>query len=87
MEYQERSDRMMELKTVSSRQCILTLGLRTMMIMLVRDVLSLADQQQTKELKRVKLVKDGPGWWINFFKDSSDLGLFNGSDPAHQDCI
>ena len=34
-----------------------------------------------------QLVKDGPGWWINFFKDLSDLGLFNGSDPAHQDCI
>lgn len=34
-----------------------------------------------------QLVKDGPGWWINFFKDLSDLGLFNGSDPVHQDCI
>ena len=34
-----------------------------------------------------QLVKDCPGWWINFFKDLSDLGLFNGSDPAHQDCI
>lgn len=22
-----------------------------------------------------------------FFKDSSDLGLFNGSDPVHQECI
>lgn len=33
------------------------------------------------------LVKDGPGWWINFFKDLSDLGLFNSSDPVHVDCI
>ena len=34
-----------------------------------------------------QLVKDGPGWWINFFKDLSDLGLFIGSDPVHQECI
>ena len=34
-----------------------------------------------------QLVKDCPGWWINFFKDLSDLGLFNGSDPVHQECI
>ena len=32
-------------------------------------------------------MKDCPGWWINFFKDSSDLGLFNGSDPVHHECI
>lgn len=32
-------------------------------------------------------MKDCPGWWINFSKDSSDLGLFNGSDPVHHECI
>lgn len=34
-----------------------------------------------------QLVKDCSGWWINFFKDLSDLGLFNGFDPVHQECI
>ena len=34
-----------------------------------------------------QLVKDGPGWWINFFKDLRDLHLFNDSDPAHIECI
>ena len=34
-----------------------------------------------------QLVKDCPSWWINFFKDLSDLGLYNGSDPVHQECI
>ena len=29
----------------------------------------------------------GPGWWINLFKDLSELGLFNISDPAHHECI
>ncbi len=33
------------------------------------------------------LVKDGPGWWINFFKDLRDLNLFNDSDPIHIECI
>ena len=33
------------------------------------------------------LVKDGPGWWINFFKDLRDFGLFNDADPVHVDCI
>ncbi|PFX16238.1 hypothetical protein AWC38_SpisGene19504 [Stylophora pistillata] len=33
------------------------------------------------------LAKDGPGWWINFFKDLRDLGLFIDSDPVHVDCI
>lgn len=33
------------------------------------------------------LVKDGPGWWINFFKDLVDLGLYNTSDPVHVECI
>ena len=33
------------------------------------------------------LVKDGPGWWINFFKDLRDLGNFDDSDPAHVECI
>lgn len=33
------------------------------------------------------LAKDGPGWWINFFKDLRDLGLFIDSDPVHFDCI
>lgn len=31
--------------------------------------------------------KDGPGWWISFFKDLSDLGLFSSSDPVHVECI
>lgn len=34
-----------------------------------------------------QFVKDGPGWWISFFKDLSDLGLFNSSDPVHVECI
>lgn len=34
-----------------------------------------------------QFVKDGPGWWISFFKDLSDLGLFNSSDPVHLECI
>ena len=34
-----------------------------------------------------QFVKDGPGWWILFFKDLSDQGLFNSSDPAHLECI
>ena len=33
------------------------------------------------------MVKDGPGWWINFFKDLRDLGNFDDSDPAHAECI
>ena len=33
------------------------------------------------------LVQDGPGWWINFFKDLGDLGNFDDSDPAHVECI
>lgn len=33
------------------------------------------------------LVKDGPGWWISFFKDLRDLNIFNDSDPVHIDCI
>ena len=30
-----------------------------------------------------QFVKDGAGWWISFFKDLSDLDLFNSSDPVH----
>ena len=33
------------------------------------------------------LAKDGPSWWINFFEDLCDLGLFIDSDPVHVDCI
>ena len=33
------------------------------------------------------MVKDGPGWWINFFKDLLYLGNFDDSDPAHVECI
>ena len=33
------------------------------------------------------MVKDGPGWWINFFKDLTDLGLYNTSDPVHVECF
>ena len=42
---------------------------------------------QRSEAYWSQLVKDGPGWWINFFKDLSDLDLFIGSDPVHQECI
>ena len=34
-----------------------------------------------------QFVKDGSGWWISFFKDLSDLGLFNSSDPVRLECI
>ena len=34
-----------------------------------------------------QFVRDGPGWWIDFFKDMSDLGLFNSTDSVHQECI
>ena len=34
-----------------------------------------------------QFVRDGPGWRINFFKDLSDLGLFNSTDPVHQECL
>lgn len=33
------------------------------------------------------LVREGPGWWQNFFKDLRDLGLFNDADPVQVDCI
>ena len=33
------------------------------------------------------LVKDGPGWWMNFFKDMVDFGLLDTSDPVHIECI
>ena len=34
-----------------------------------------------------QFVKDGPGWWMNFFKDMTDVGLYNSSDPVHNDCM
>ena len=33
------------------------------------------------------LIKDGPGWWRNFFKDLCDLDLIDDSDPAQFDCL
>ena len=33
------------------------------------------------------LIKDGPGWWRNFFKDLRDLDLFDDSDPAQVDSL
>ncbi|XP_028390702.1 uncharacterized protein LOC114515612 [Dendronephthya gigantea] len=33
------------------------------------------------------LIRDGPGWWINFFKDLRDFDLFNDSDPVQMDLI
>ena len=61
-----------------------------MVILLVlSNHLQLADLRQIKESKPTgrTLVKDGPGWWINFFKDLRDLGNFDDSDPAHVECI
>ena len=42
---------------------------------------------QRIESYQSQFVKDGPGWWINFFKDLSDLGLFKSTDPVHQECF
>ena len=33
------------------------------------------------------LIKDGTGWWMNFFKDVRDFGLFDDSDPVQVDLI
>jgi hypothetical protein len=33
------------------------------------------------------LIRDGPGWWINFFKDLRDFDLYNDSDPVQVDLI
>jgi hypothetical protein len=31
------------------------------------------------------LIRDGPGWWINFFKDLCDFDLYNDCDPVQVD--
>ena len=33
------------------------------------------------------LIRDGPGWWVNFFKDLRDFDLYNDSDPVQVDLI
>ncbi len=33
------------------------------------------------------LIRDGPGWWRNFFKDLRDFDLFNDSDPVQVECL
>ena len=33
------------------------------------------------------LIRDGPGWWANFFKDLRDFDLFDDSDPVQVDLI
>ncbi len=33
-----------------------------------------------------RLIRDGPGWWRNFFKDLRDSDLFNDSDPVQIEC-
>ena len=42
---------------------------------------------QIIESNWLQFKSDGPSWWINFFKDLSNLGLFNSMDPVHQECI
>lgn len=34
-----------------------------------------------------QLIRDGPGWWVNFFKDLQDFGLYDDSDPVQVDLI
>ena len=34
-----------------------------------------------------KLRQGGGGWWINYFKDLKDCGIFNDSDPLHGECL
>ena len=34
-----------------------------------------------------QLIKDRVGWWRNFFKDLSDQGHFDDTDPVQVDCI
>ena len=77
----------MGLKTAHLRRFIHSSGDPTTIKMLAQEVLLLADLLQIKH----QFVKDGPGWWISFFKDPSDLhvhvGLFKSSDPVHLECI
>ena len=34
-----------------------------------------------------QLIKDRVGWWRKFFKDLSNQGHFDDTDPVQQDCI
>ena len=34
-----------------------------------------------------KLRQGGGGWWINFFKDLRDSGVYADHDPLHQECL
>ena len=33
------------------------------------------------------LRKTSTSWWMNFFKDMRDMGLFNGTDPMQLNCL
>lgn len=34
-----------------------------------------------------KLRQGGGGWWMNFFKDLRDSGIFRDHDPLHRECL
>ena len=33
------------------------------------------------------LRKSETDWWINYFKDLRDQGLYDGTDPVHVECL
>ena len=34
-----------------------------------------------------KLRQEGSGWWMDFFKDLQDSGIFRDHDPLHHECL
>ena len=44
---------------------------------------------QTKGSNHIggKLGQGGGSWWINFFKDLRDSGVYADHDPLHQECL
>ncbi len=34
-----------------------------------------------------KLKQGGGGWWVNFFKDLRDSGIYRDHDPLHRECL
>ena len=34
-----------------------------------------------------QMRKTSSGWWINFFKDMRDTGIYNDDDPVHCECL
>ena len=34
-----------------------------------------------------KLRRGGGDWWMNYFKDLRDSGIFNDNDPVHRECL